>query len=201
MASRVTLAAEQPVGGFAGQYRVLSALAEAGTCQRVYAVDGAGGAQFAVTGAVDALRESTDDLHPGRYALLAVDPANPFGTLLSWPAPEPTAQAPGPRPARRAGALVLLDGASLRAFVEPSGSSLATWGVVSDDDATALLRDLASAREEMSTRPRALLTAIDGISLLDGAAISADGAVRWNVAVPAAGFTPTPRGWRWPTHA
>ncbi len=201
VASRVTVAVEQPVGGFAGQYRVLSALAEAGTCQRVYAVDGAGGAQFAVTGAVDSLRESAGDLHPGRYVLSAVDPANPFGTLLPWPSSEPIAGQPAPRPARRAGALVMLDGAALRAFVEPSGGAMATWGVASDDDATALLRDLAAAREPMTTRPRALLTAIDGISLLDGAAISADGSVRWNVAVPAAGFTPTPRGWRWPSHA
>lgn len=201
VASRVSVAAEQPVGGFAGQYRVLSALAEAGSCQRVYAVDGAGGAQFAVNGAVDALREVSSDLQQGRFLLSAIDPAQPFGTLLSWPDTKTSEKSNAPRPARRAGALVLLDGAALRAYVEPSGSSLATWAVESDDAASALLSDIARAREPMTNRPRALLTAIDGISLLDGAAISSDGAVRWNVAITAAGFTPTPRGWRWPTYA
>jgi ATP-dependent Lhr-like helicase len=201
VASRVSVAAEQPVGGFAGQYRVLSALAEAGSCQRVYAVDGAGGAQFAVNGAVDALREVSSDLQQGRFLLSAIDPAQPFGTLLSWPDTKTSEKSNAPRPARRAGALVLLDGAALRAYVEPSGSSLATWAVESDDAASALLSDIARAREPMTNRPRALLTAIDGISLLDGAAISSDSAVRWNVAITAAGFTPTPRGWRWPTYA
>jgi ATP-dependent Lhr-like helicase len=197
VASRVSVAAEQPIGGFAGQYRVLSALAEAGACQRVYAVDGAGGAQFAVDGAVDSLREVAADLHRDRFAMSAVDPANPFGTVLSWPEATPGAA----RPARRTGALVVLDGADLRAYVEPSGSTLTTWAVAGDEDATALLRDLAAARDRLTTRRRALLSSIDGISLLEGMATSPDATVRWNVAVAAAGFTPSPRGWRWPTHA
>lgn len=200
IASRLTVSQEQPTGGFAGQYRVLSALAEAGSCQRVYAVDGAGGAQFAVHGAVDSLRESAARTHREDYVVSALDPASPFGTLLPWP-PAPEHAGTNPRLARRTGAVVALRGANLRAYVEASGGSIYTWGIESDDDATALLRDLAHHRQHLTTRSRALLTTIDGTSLLT-AAKPPDGQSRvWTTLVSIAGFTPTPRGWRWPSSA
>ena len=197
IASRLTVAAEQPVGGFAGQYRVLSTMAEAGACQRVYAVDGAGGAQFAVNGAVDALRDSTARPDDSLYVLSAVDPMNPYGVLLPWP----DAAAGAPRPARRAGALVALRGPHLCAYIEPAGTKAATWGVRSPDEAVDLLRHIARTRDTTSHRSRAMLASIDGTSLLGSSSDRSSEELSWSSIVADAGFAPTPRGWRWPGRA
>lgn len=199
--SRLVVAAEQPIGGFAGQYRVLSTMAEAGACQRVYAVDGAGGAQFAMGGAVDDLRASAARTSDRDYLMSAVDPANPFGTLLPWPGVEGESTV---RPARRNGAMVSLHGAQLRAFVEASGTKAATWGVHDEDAAVELLRQLAAGRVRLTRNKRALLIEVDGISLIGGSAHGAQSAqqgIDWGQAARAAGFLATPRGYRWPSDA
>src|SRR6266508_1385618 len=54
--TRGAVMAERLPGGFAGVYPVLKAMEDAGRCRRGYFVDGLGGAQFAVPGAVDRLR-------------------------------------------------------------------------------------------------------------------------------------------------
>ena len=113
--------ADGVTGGFAGIYPVLRALEERGQVRRGYFVAGLGGAQFASPGAVDRLRqhrEPTDQ--PTAVALAATDPAQPYGGPLQWPASSG-------RPARSAGAyLILLDGAPM-VFVERGGRSLATF--------------------------------------------------------------------------
>ncbi len=58
--TRGAVVAERIPGGFAGVYPVLKAMEDAGRCRRGYFVDGLGGAQFAVPGAVDRLRALTD---------------------------------------------------------------------------------------------------------------------------------------------
>jgi len=199
--SRLVVASEQPIGGFAGQYRVLSTMAEAGACQRVYAVDGAGGAQFAIAGAVDDLRASAARTGDGDYLVSAVDPANPFGVLLPWPDAEGETSA---RPARRNGALVALRGAQLRAFVDASGSKVATWGVHDQDAAVQLLRQLAGRRQRLIRSRRALLIEVDGIPLVGATGRggqSAEPGIDWGNAARAAGFAATPRGYRWPSDA
>ncbi len=67
-------------------------------------------------------------------ALAATDPANPYGAALEWPAlmippPEGTTA----RPARRAGALVLLAGGQAAAFVDKGAKHLLWWA---DETAT-----------------------------------------------------------------
>ncbi|MCL2470439.1 MAG: DEAD/DEAH box helicase [Propionibacteriaceae bacterium] len=81
-------------------YRILAAMEGQGSVRRGYFVDQLGAAQFAVPGAVDRLRE---DATSRRCLLAACDPANPWGAGLPWP------QSQGHRPARRAGAIVVLD--------------------------------------------------------------------------------------------
>ena len=54
--TRGAVVAEGTVGGFAGVYRVLSALEETGRIRRGYFVEGLGAAQFASAGAVDRVR-------------------------------------------------------------------------------------------------------------------------------------------------
>ena len=56
------VAAERLPGGFAAVYPVLRAMEETGQCRRGYFVEGLGGAQFALPGAVDRMRA----LAPGR---------------------------------------------------------------------------------------------------------------------------------------
>jgi ATP-dependent Lhr-like helicase len=58
--TRGAVVAERLPGGFAGVYPLLKAMEEAGTCRRGYFVDGLGGAQFAVPGAVDRMRSLAD---------------------------------------------------------------------------------------------------------------------------------------------
>src|SRR4029077_19435276 len=50
------VAAERIPGGFAAVYPVLRAMEETGQCRRGYFVEGLGGAQFALPGAVDRMR-------------------------------------------------------------------------------------------------------------------------------------------------
>ena len=91
--TRGAVAAERLPGGFAGVYPVLKAAEESGRARRGYFVDGLGAAQFAMLGAVDALRARADDANTtsGRstpapaLVLAATDPANPYGAALPWP--------------------------------------------------------------------------------------------------------------------
>ena len=71
-------------GGFASLYPVLRAMEESGRIRRGYFVEGLGGSQFALPGAVDRLR-SLRDSGGGVIAMAATDPANAFGTVLPWP--------------------------------------------------------------------------------------------------------------------
>jgi len=109
-------------GGFSAVYPVLKAMEESGTARRGYFVAGLGAAQFAVPGAVDRLR-SFRDPQPGETAIVtlaATDPAQPWGAALPWP------EARG-RPARVAGAYVVLASGSPAVFVERGGRTLVTF--------------------------------------------------------------------------
>jgi ATP-dependent Lhr-like helicase len=55
------VAAERVPGGFAAVYPVLRAMEETGQCRRGYFVEGLGGAQFALPGAVDRMRALAGD--------------------------------------------------------------------------------------------------------------------------------------------
>ena len=56
------VAAERMPGGFGAVYPVLRAMEETGQCRRGYFVEGLGGAQFALPGAVDRMRALAGDL-------------------------------------------------------------------------------------------------------------------------------------------
>ena len=120
------------VGGFAALYPVLRAMEESGKIRRGYFVDGLGGLQFALPGAVDRLRAARDE-ESRIYALAATDPASPYGTAVAWPAHET-------RMARAAGAYVVIDGGELRLYLERGGRSLLTVGEVGLGHLQALAR-------------------------------------------------------------
>ena len=118
--TRDSVRGEGIAGGYSAVYSELRALETLGTCRRGYFVEGLGGAQFALGGAVERLRE----LRPreGEKAeplvLAAADPAQPYGAALPWP------KRAGARAARVAGAHVVLLGGEPALFVERGGRSL-----------------------------------------------------------------------------
>ncbi|MET0562880.1 MAG: helicase-related protein, partial [Gaiellaceae bacterium] len=107
-------------GGYAAVYGELKALETLGLCRRGYFVEGLGGAQFALGGAVERLRElrPQDGEEPETLVLAAADPSQPYGASLPWP------KRAGARAARVAGAHVILLGGEPALFVERSGRSL-----------------------------------------------------------------------------
>jgi ATP-dependent helicase Lhr and Lhr-like helicase len=107
-------------GGYGAVYGDLRALETLGVCRRGYFVEGLGGAQFALPGAVERLRElrPREGQEPEALVLAAADPAQPYGAALPWP------RRAGARAARVAGAHVVLLGGRPALFVERSGRSL-----------------------------------------------------------------------------
>ncbi len=154
--TRGAVAAERIAGGFAAVYPVLRAMEEAGQCRRGYFVEGLGGAQFALPGAVDRMRAlaqggrgglggaappprgvrgdgspragGSGGVVPPRLAtvLAAADPAQPYGAALAWP-DRPGETPSSHRPGRKAGALTVLVDGSLVLYVERGGRTLLSW--------------------------------------------------------------------------
>jgi ATP-dependent helicase Lhr and Lhr-like helicase len=124
--TREQVLAEGIVGGFSSIYSELSQLETLGIARRGYFLEGLGGAQFALPGAVERLRSRHDD-EARPLVLATVDPAQPYGAALPWPKLE------GRRPARTAGAYVVLVGGEPILYLERGGRALQT--LVERDDA------------------------------------------------------------------
>ena len=111
--------AEGIPGGYGAVYAELRALETLGLCRRGYFVEGLGGAQFALGGAVERLRELRDrDEEGDALVLAAADPAQPYGAALPWP------RRAGARAARVAGAYLVSLGGEPVLYVERGGRSL-----------------------------------------------------------------------------
>jgi ATP-dependent Lhr-like helicase len=124
--TREQVLAEGIPGGFSALYPELSQLETLGTARRGYFVEGLGGAQFALPGAVERLRAVADQEDPP-IVLAAVDPAQPYGAALPWPQREER------RPARTPGAYVVLAHGEPILYLERGGRALQT--LVPADDA------------------------------------------------------------------
>lgn len=168
--TRDAVLAEGVPGGFSGLYPVFTAMEDAGRVRRGYFIEGRGGSQFALPGAVDRLRGGKEG---GRTVLAAADPANPYGAALPWPE-----HAAG-RASRRAGAAVVLSDGALLAYVERGGRTVLTFGGDLDAVAEGLI-DLAGRRGGRLT-----------VAKVDGETVSS-GSV--HDALRTAGFTPGYRG-------
>jgi ATP-dependent Lhr-like helicase len=175
---RAAVVAEGVPGGPAGLRRALGELETLGVSRRGYVVDGLGGAQHALPGAIERLRELRDPVSDAPVVVLAAsDPANPYGIALRWPA-----QAAG-RASRAAGALVVLRNGEPLAFAERGGKTLLSLQPLTSGDWSAVAEALASA--VLAGRSPALaLERIDGDS-----APGAESAT----AFTAAGFVAGPR--------
>ena len=190
-----SVAAERLPGGFAAVYPVLRAFEETGRCRRGYFVEGLGGAQFALPGAVDRMRATASVLFsdagsslPGTTAserravvLAATDPANPYGAALSWPArPGEAAHRPG----RKAGALVVLVDGRLMLYVERGGKTLLSFA---DDDRLQPAVDALALAVRDGALGKLTVERADGTAITDSPLAAA---------LESAGFHPTPRGLR-----
>ena len=175
--TRETVRAEGVPGGFAALYPELSQLETLGVARRGYFVEGLGGAQFALPGAVERVRAFGPDEDPP-IVLAAVDPAQPYGAVLPWPD-----HAENRRPARVPGAYVVMVGAEPVLYVERGGRGLQTL-VAADDPRidpalVALVEQVRAGRIK-----RLALEKVDGESAL---------ASPLGSALVALGFQPGPR--------
>jgi ATP-dependent Lhr-like helicase len=122
--TREQVLAEGIVGGFSAIYAELGQLETLGVARRGYFLEGLGGAQFALPGAVERLRARppAGTEAPAPLVLAAVDPAQPYGAALPWPRREDERR----RPARTAGAYVVLMGGDPVLYLERGGRALQT---------------------------------------------------------------------------
>ncbi len=105
-------------GGYGAVYGELRTLETIGACRRGYFVEGLGGAQFALPGAVERLRELRSLEDGDVLVLAAADPAQPYGAAVPWP------RRAGARAARVAGAHVVLLGGEAALYVERGARTL-----------------------------------------------------------------------------
>jgi ATP-dependent Lhr-like helicase len=122
--TREHVLAEGVPGGFSSLYDALSSLETLGVCRRGYFVEGLGGAQFALPGAVERLRTQSDRAEETPPVVLAAtDPAQPYGAALPWPKRRDDTDARA-KPARAAGAYVVLAGAEPVVYIERGGRGI-----------------------------------------------------------------------------
>ena len=131
--TREQVSAEGIRGGFSALYGALSELETLGVCRRGYFVEGLGGAQFALPGAVERLRARSHGEQTTALVLAAVDPAQPYGAVLPWP--RRAAQARGP--ARVAGAYVVFVAHEPVLYLERGGRRILTFASASTRLASA----------------------------------------------------------------
>jgi ATP-dependent Lhr-like helicase len=154
--TREQVLAEGIPGGFSVLYDSYTALETLGVCRRGYFVEGLGGAQFALPGAVERLRAQRDDDEAPPVVLAATDPAQPYGAVLRWPKRDDQRS-----PSRVAGAYVVLAGAEPAVYVERGGKGLLV--LVGEDDPR-----LQPALEALAEAVRRGRVARLGIERVDG---------------------------------
>jgi ATP-dependent helicase Lhr and Lhr-like helicase len=177
LVTRESVLAEGVPGGFAALYGELSNLEMLGAARRGYFVEGLGGAQFALAGAIERLRGLP---HPdGSYLVLATtDPANPYGAALAWPKPRT-----GRRPVRTPGAHVLLRDGEPLLYVERGGRGIVRIADLDGDAFAEAIAALATAARD-GRLPKL------GVERVDGEPVIGSGLEETLIA---AGFSRQPR--------
>ncbi|MFK7984654.1 MAG: DEAD/DEAH box helicase [Sandaracinaceae bacterium] len=146
--TREAVKAEGVKGGFGAVYPVLKVMEETGRVRRGYFVAGLGATQFVLPGAGDRLRVHRELPDDSSVRLVAADdPANPYGMALKWPEKE------GARPARTAGARVVLWDGRLVGYLGKTGHSVTTY---------------VERFEDPRERSRAIQALVDGLSRATG---------------------------------
>jgi len=130
VAARSAAHAEGLAGGFGPLYQILREMEDRGRVRRGHFVEGLQGAQFAWPGVVDRLRGERRDEPPldgyalGDAVLLsALDPANPYGSVLTWP----SSAFEGTQLRRAPGAWVVLVAGRPALYLGSGGRQLASF--------------------------------------------------------------------------
>ena len=167
--SRKCAQAEEIPGGFSALYKVYREMEEQGRVRRGHFVDGLEGAQFAWVGAVDRLRGSREQAEERDELttlddvgiLSAMDPANPYGAIVPWPAVANPEQA---KPRRVAGAWLMTARGRPVLYIARRGRSLITFpATIRDDDST-----LDAAIDALRHLPRGSSRGMLVIETVDG---------------------------------
>ncbi len=194
--TRELVLAEGIAGGFSALYPQLCELETLGVARRGYFVEGLGGAQFALPGAVERLRSQpssgTRVDAPSQEApalvLAVTDPAQAYGGALPWPAcpamsstrgnhgaakrspskSSPTPSRPLRRPARTAGAYVVLVGSEPLLYLERGARAMQVLVAPEDPRLPRALSALADHARAGRLR-RIALEKVDGESVLGSA--------------------------------
>ena len=175
--TRETVLAEGVPGGFSSLYGELSNLEMLGTARRGYFVEGLGGAQFALSGAIERLRGMPR--REGEYLLLAAtDPAQPYGAALPWPR-----RAEGRRPSRTPGAYALLRDGNPIVYVERGGKGIVRLVELEGEALVEAITHIAEAARDQ------LIPKL-GIERVDGEPVIGSGLEEQIIA---AGFSRQPR--------
>ncbi len=206
--------AESVPGGFAALYPELCRMETLGVVRRGYFVEGLGGSQFALPGAVERLRSQRGEGPASAgtqraLVLAATDPAQPYGAALPWPsqerppggqkrglAPPPAAAAAGggealasrpsrSSPARVPGASVVLVGAEPVLYLERGSRSLR---VLLETPQDARVQQALGALAEHARAGR--LPARIALERVDGEPVLGS---PWEAALERAGFRVGPR--------
>jgi ATP-dependent helicase Lhr and Lhr-like helicase len=191
--TRELVLAEGVPGGFSALYPELAQLETLGVARRGYFVEGLGGAQFALPGAVERLRAQQAPAEAAPLVLAATDPAQPYGAALPWPrrVDEPARAregarergAAGRRPSRTPGALVVLAGSEPVLYLERGGRALQTLVEPGDARIPAALQALADHARAGRVR-RIALEKVDGEPVMG---------TPWEAALAEVGFRAGPR--------
>jgi ATP-dependent Lhr-like helicase len=132
--------AEGVPGGFSTLYPELSNLEVLGAARRGYFIEGLGGAQFALSGAVERLRSQPDD-DQEVVILATTDPANPYGSTLPWPKGDRRR-----RPSRTPGSYLLTRAGAPMLYLEKGGKGILRLDAsLAGDELTGLLGQFVSA--------------------------------------------------------
>ncbi len=166
--TREQVLAEGVPGGFSAIYPELSQLETIGVARRGYFLEGLGGAQFALPGAVERLRARPGPgVESPPLVLAAVDPAQPYGAALPWPKLDDDNDrgSRSRRPARVAGAYVVLVDGDPVLYLERGGRALQTLVTVGDARLLAALAALVDHVKRGAIK-RLALEKVDGESAL-----------------------------------
>ena len=177
--TRELVLAEGVPGGFSALYPELSQLETLGVARRGYFVEGLGGAQFALPGAVERLRALKAPEEAPPLVLAATDPAQPYGAALAWPRRDAEPR----RPARTPGATVVLAGSDPVLYLERGGKALQTLVDAADPRIPAALQALADHARAGRIK-RIALEKVDGEPVMG---------TPWEAALGEVGFRGGPR--------
>ena len=181
----------------------LRAMEDQGAIRRGYFVDGAAGLQYGTPTAVEALRalRSTTTVDEDVFVVSAIDPAQPFGADVPWPAPTSPRGPDCAPPQRAASSVAIVAAGRLVGLVVAGGKKILTFLADTEPErsqqARAMARGLAwiaASRLRDGRGTRLIVADVDGLDAT-GSAFAAHPLAG---ALGPAGFVKSAGGWVWP---